>query len=253
MEAPSCMVLVVDDDVDFLQATAGLLREHDYGCDTARDAAEAKEMLGVRSYDVVVADLRMEGNEDLEFVGSLAASHKQLGAILVTGYPSVETAVRALDLNLAAYLVKPFDFDELRSRIDSVVRHARESASIEISRSEIAAARNALDRAGQLLAGTRVEDAAADVNEPAVFREDTRESEHPALSWLTRRERELVGLLLEGYRVSTIAETLYISPHTVRRHLKSIFLKLEVNSQAELLEKLKPPRRAGGVPPRTKP
>ena len=57
---------------------------------------------------------------------------------------------------------------------------------------------------------------------------------------LTAREGEIVGQLLSGYRVSTIAHGFQIRPNTVRRHLKSIFLKLGVSSQAELLEKLKP-------------
>ena len=57
---------------------------------------------------------------------------------------------------------------------------------------------------------------------------------------LTPREHELVRELMHGYRVATIARRLHISPHTVRRHLKNIFLKLEVGSQTELLEKLKP-------------
>lgn len=52
---------------------------------------------------------------------------------------------------------------------------------------------------------------------------------------LTRRERDVVVCLLEGERVVSIAERLDLSPHTVRNHLKSIFRKLEVHSQAELV------------------
>ena len=60
------------------------------------------------------------------------------------------------------------------------------------------------------------------------------------LSVLSPREHEVLGLIRNGYRVATVARRLLISPHTVRNHLKRIFLKLEVGSQAELLEKLKP-------------
>lgn len=53
---------------------------------------------------------------------------------------------------------------------------------------------------------------------------------------LTPRELEVVSLLRLGHRVSTIARTLVISPHTVRNHVKAIFRKLEVHSQAALVE-----------------
>jgi DNA-binding CsgD family transcriptional regulator len=52
---------------------------------------------------------------------------------------------------------------------------------------------------------------------------------------LTRREQDVVQCLLEGERVVSIAERLDLSPHTVRNHLKSIFRKLDVHSQAELV------------------
>jgi DNA-binding CsgD family transcriptional regulator/PAS domain-containing protein len=52
---------------------------------------------------------------------------------------------------------------------------------------------------------------------------------------LSSRESEVVSLLLDGVRVSTIAERLYLSPHTVRNHLRAIFRKLQVRSQAELI------------------
>jgi len=56
---------------------------------------------------------------------------------------------------------------------------------------------------------------------------------------LTRRERDVVQCLLEGERVISIAERLDLSPHTVRNHLKSIFRKLDVHSQAELVKRVR--------------
>ncbi len=52
---------------------------------------------------------------------------------------------------------------------------------------------------------------------------------------LTSREIEVVDLLLLGHRVATIASLLFVSPHTVRNRLKSIFPKLGVHSQVELV------------------
>jgi DNA-binding NarL/FixJ family response regulator len=70
----------------------------------------------------------------------------------------------------------------------------------------------------------------------------------PGLSSLSRREWEIVSLFMEGNRVPNIARTLCISPHTVRNHLQSVYRKLEVGSQAELIEKLKgPPRTSSAV------
>lgn len=65
-------------------------------------------------------------------------------------------------------------------------------------------------------------------------------SQHPQLRQLTTRQWEILSLLLEGQRVSTIADTLFVSQSTVRNHLATIFKKFGVHSQAELLELLKP-------------
>lgn len=62
---------------------------------------------------------------------------------------------------------------------------------------------------------------------------------HEDLRALSPREWEVLHPFMEGRRVSSIARMLSISPHTVRNHLKSIYGKLGVNSQAELIEKLR--------------
>lgn len=79
---------------------------------------------------------------------------------------------------------------------------------------------------------------------------------HPELS---EREREIAVALLEGYRVATIARRLFLSPSTVRDHLSSIFRKVGVSSQAELVERVhawaeeRPPSppTSGPTPPST--
>jgi PAS domain S-box-containing protein len=63
--------------------------------------------------------------------------------------------------------------------------------------------------------------------------------EHPELEGLSRREMEILTQLLSAHRVPQIAEALHISPHTVRNHLKSIFEKVGVSSQAALIRKVR--------------
>jgi PAS domain S-box-containing protein len=64
-------------------------------------------------------------------------------------------------------------------------------------------------------------------------------SELPELATLTSREWEVAGALAEGSRVPTIARQLNVSPGTVRNHLSGVYRKLDVGSQAELLERLR--------------
>lgn len=60
---------------------------------------------------------------------------------------------------------------------------------------------------------------------------------------LTKREKDVLWLLLDGRRVSSIARSLYLSEHTVRNHLKAIFRKLGAHSQTELVDRFRPVNR----------
>jgi PAS domain S-box-containing protein len=62
---------------------------------------------------------------------------------------------------------------------------------------------------------------------------------HPDLHGLSSREVEVLSMLMVGDRVPAIAKRLHISPHTVRNHLKSMYRKLDVGSQSELIERVR--------------
>jgi PAS domain S-box-containing protein len=62
---------------------------------------------------------------------------------------------------------------------------------------------------------------------------------HPDIAQLSPREREILGELVAGLRVPAIASKLFISPHTVRNHLKSMYRKLDVPDQAALIERIR--------------
>jgi len=211
-------VLLVDDEEVFADTTSRMLDKHGYEVETAHDASEARELLERHDFDCVISDVRMPGNTRFEFIENLAGSDDAPPLVVITAHPSVDTALKSLDLRISSYLVKPVEIDDLLERVEQAIREER--------------VRRAADRALVALGA----EPAAQAASPA--RLDPRTEER--LASLSPREGEVLRHLLEGYRVGTIARKLFISPHTVRNHLKKIFAKLEVRSQTELMEKLKP-------------
>ena len=118
-------ILVADDEETFLNATADLLRQEGYECDCAADAASAMEKLRSNSYDLLISDIRMPGNLELEFIQAMPRLAESMPVILITGYPSAETAIPSISLPVVAYLVKPLDFDELLTHVRSAIEGHR--------------------------------------------------------------------------------------------------------------------------------
>ena len=128
-------VLFADDAETFLQATCELLRREGYACDSAPDTATALQMLRGQEYDLIISDIKMPGHEDLELIQEISRLADGLPVILVTGYPTIYTAIKSVQPPVLAYLPKPLDFGELlrhvqkgvaRYRADRVVRRTRE-------------------------------------------------------------------------------------------------------------------------------
>ena len=88
-------ILVADDDL-FRDTTAALLRKAGYAVDCASDAMEASQMLSAAQYDLLIADIKMPGNAQLQLVLEVSESARGLPIILATGYPALETAVKAV-------------------------------------------------------------------------------------------------------------------------------------------------------------
>jgi len=118
-------ILIADDEEVFLEATADLLRAEGYQCDCVPDAPSAAQKLREGRYDVLVADIKMPGNPDLELVRQVGDMPDGLPVILVTGYPSMESAIQSVGLPVLAYLVKPVDFEELKSSVRTAVERSR--------------------------------------------------------------------------------------------------------------------------------
>ncbi len=115
-------ILIADDEETFLLSTADLLRRDGYHCDTVPDGEGAAKALREGDYDLLIADIKMPGNARLELIRDLPGISAGLPVILVTGYPSLQTAIDSVQLPVVAYLPKPLEYEELKEGVREGVR-----------------------------------------------------------------------------------------------------------------------------------
>ncbi len=115
-------ILLADDEAIFLKATSNVLRDNGYICDCATDSDSVLEMLKSNDYDLLISDIKMPGNSDMELVSNISKIAETMPVILVTAYPSIDNAIRALKFHVYDYLLKPVDFGVLLERISDVLK-----------------------------------------------------------------------------------------------------------------------------------
>ena len=124
MTASETHILIADDEETFRLSTAALLAREGYTCDCAKDSDEALRLLP-DDYDLLLADIRMPGNTELDFLRTVHDRMPDLPVVIVTGYPSLPTAVEALRLAAVDYLIKPLDLDHLKTTVSRAVEQGR--------------------------------------------------------------------------------------------------------------------------------
>jgi DNA-binding response OmpR family regulator len=118
-------ILLADDEQTFLDSTADLLRREGYECDTVPDGASALARVAERPYDLLITDLEMPGNADLALIRQITVSRGGLPVLVITGVPSIRSAMACVELPVAAYLIKPVSFADLLPRVHTAVGRFR--------------------------------------------------------------------------------------------------------------------------------
>lgn len=108
-------ILVVDDDTAVCKSVAGVFKNEACSVDTVFSGEEALGKVKEKNYAIVIVDLMMPGMSGLEVIQELKRLKPDITIIMITGYPSVKTAVKAVKVGAFDYLPKPFTPGELRS------------------------------------------------------------------------------------------------------------------------------------------
>jgi DNA-binding response OmpR family regulator len=114
-------VLVVDDEESVCHSIKKVLSRKGYSVSHAFTADDALNLLTEMSFDLVITDLMIPGTSGMELLQIIREKYPELDVIMITGYASIESAVKATRLGASAYLPKPFTPDELTTVTSSTL------------------------------------------------------------------------------------------------------------------------------------
>jgi DNA-binding NtrC family response regulator len=106
-------ILIVDDDENILKTFSTALRDAGYEVNTAENGREAIEKTRATFYNLAIIDIRLPDMEGTELLTALKETTPKMVKIILTGYPTLENAIKATNNGVDAYLIKPVNADEL--------------------------------------------------------------------------------------------------------------------------------------------
>ncbi len=106
-------VLIVDDDEGIRTSLALVFEEQGYETDTAASGRDALKKAQLKFFNVALVDVRLLDGEGTALASSLMELHPDMATIVITGYATTETAIRALNEGVSAYVTKPLEMDEV--------------------------------------------------------------------------------------------------------------------------------------------
>lgn len=117
------IVLIVDDEAILRESLRDYLRDT-YQVVTAETGEEALELIEKQDFDILVIDMRLPGKTGLQVLREVKESKPYVKSIVITAYPSAESAVEAMKLGATDYLIKPVAPDNLERLIrETLLKH----------------------------------------------------------------------------------------------------------------------------------
>jgi DNA-binding NtrC family response regulator len=120
-------ILIVDDDPSIRKVLAAILEEKGYTVDTAETAKKAIQKSKTNFYNLALLDIRLPDMEGTELLTQMKQTTPAMIKIMVTGYPSIQNAVEALNKGANAFIIKPLNIDHALAIIEKLLEQQKES------------------------------------------------------------------------------------------------------------------------------
>ena len=111
-------VMVVDDEENIREVLSSYLTGLGYQVVTAKDGQDALNKFQKDQFDLIISDLLMPNIDGLDLLKQIREKDRDVIFLMITGYPSIETAVEAIKKGAYDYITKPFHMEDVKIRIE---------------------------------------------------------------------------------------------------------------------------------------
>jgi putative two-component system response regulator len=118
-------LLIVDDEQPLRRWSERVLGEHGYDCESAGDAAAAREALKDTAYQLALLDINMPGESGMHLLSYIRSEHPDCAVVMVTGEDSIELAMSAIEHGAYGYIIKPAEAGELLINVANALHRRR--------------------------------------------------------------------------------------------------------------------------------
>ncbi len=119
-------ILVVDDDESIRKVLATILEDEGYTVDTAKNGREAIKKTNARFYNLALIDIRLTDMNGTRLLAKIKDTTPKMRKIIITGYPSLQNAIEALNKGANAYILKPFNMEKVLKTIKDQLKEQQE-------------------------------------------------------------------------------------------------------------------------------
>lgn len=130
-------LLIVEDEIELLNATSSYLEKEDFVCETAPNFFEAEDKIITYIYDVIILDINLPDGNGLDLLKIVKEKNPETGVLIVSAKDSLDDRLKGLDLGADDYITKPFHLAELNSRVNSLLRRRKFEGNNNIIYKEI--------------------------------------------------------------------------------------------------------------------
>ena len=117
MNQENASILVVDDEESIRNILSRRLKAEGYYCEAAVDGAEALSKASKKSFDLVLADIKMPVMSGIELLSQMQTEHPDVSVLMITAVVDTKVAVEAMKMGAYDFVTKPFDLDDLNIRV----------------------------------------------------------------------------------------------------------------------------------------
>jgi DNA-binding NtrC family response regulator len=119
-------ILIVDDDENIRKVLTTILEDEGYIVESVDTAKKAIERTKRKSYNLALIDIRLPDMEGIELLTRIRDTTPKMRKLIITGYPTLQNAVEAVNRGADAYIMKPFDMEKVLATIKDELKKQRE-------------------------------------------------------------------------------------------------------------------------------